>query len=116
MAPPEKTIFQKIMDREIPARIEYEDDRCMVIHDIDAKAPVHLLIVPRKLIRNVAGASDEDTEILGHLIQVARRMAARLNLESGFRLVANTGPDGGESVPHLHVHLLGGRRLKWPPG
>ena len=113
---PDKTIFQKIIDREIPATIEHEDRRCIVIHDIDPKAPVHLLIIPKKLIRNVAAATEDDTETLGHLVQIARQVATKLNLEGGFRLVINTGRDGGEAVPHLHVHLLAGRRLKWPPG
>ena len=113
---PEKTIFSRIIDREIPARIEYEDDFCIVIHDINAQAPVHLLIIPKKVITNVSTATADETATLGHLIQVAREMASTLGLERGFRLVINTGSDGGETVPHLHVHLLAGRKLGWPPG
>jgi histidine triad (HIT) family protein len=113
---PEKTIFSRIIDREIPAKIEYEDDLCIVIHDIDAQAPVHLLIIPKKVITNVSASTADDTEILGHLYQAARRVAAKLNLDGGFRLVINTGPDAGEAVPHLHMHLLAGRKLGWPPG
>ena len=112
----EKTLFEKIIAREIPANIEYEDEICIVIHDIDPKAPVHLLIIPKKPIPNVTGASDDDGETLGHLIQVAGKVASDLDLERGFRLVINTGPDGGEAVPHLHVHMLAGRKLGWPPG
>lgn len=113
---PEKTLFEKIIDREIPATIEHEDEICIVIHDIDPKAPVHLLVIPKKPIPNVAGAADDDTEILGHLLQVARKVAAKLKLKNGFRIVANSGPDALESVPHLHVHLLAGRKMSWPPG
>ena len=113
---PEKTIFSRIIDREIPAEIEYEDDLCIVIHDIDAQAPVHLLIIPKNAITNVLAATADDTATLGHLIPVARQVASTLDLEGGFRLVINTGPDGGEAVPHLHIHLLAGRKLGWPPG
>ncbi len=113
---PEKTLFQKIIDREIPAKIEYEDETCIVIHDIDPKAPVHLLIIPKKLIPNLGATSDEDTETLGHLLQTARRTAKKMNLENGFRIAINCGPDALESVPHLHVHLLAGRKMTWPPG
>jgi len=113
---PEKTLFEKIIDREIPAKIEHEDDTCIVIHDIDPKAPTHLLVIPKKPIPNVAGAGDDDTYVLGHLLQAARLVAARLNLGAGYRLVANTGPDAGEAVPHLHIHLLAGRKMTWPPG
>ena len=112
----EKTIFSRIIDREIPAEIEYEDDLCIVIHDIDAQAPVHLLIIPKQVITNVSATTADDTATLGHLIQVARQVASTLDLEGGFRLVINTGSDGGEAVPHLHVHLLAGRKLGWPPG
>lgn len=113
---PEKTIFSRIIDREVPAKIEYEDDLCIVIHDINAQAPVHLLIIPKKVITNVSAATADDTATLGHLTQVARKVASTLGLERGFRLVINTGSDGGEAVPHLHVHLLAGRKLGWPPG
>ncbi len=113
---PEKTIFSRIIDREIPAKIEYEDDLCIAIHDINAQAPVHLLIIPKKVITNVSATTGDETATLGHLIQVAGQLASTLGLERGFRLVINTGPDSGEEVPHLHVHLLAGRKLGWPPG
>lgn len=113
---PPKTLFQKIIDREIPARLEYEDDRCIVLHDIDPQAPVHLLIIPKQLIPRVAAATAADEAILGHLLVVAGRMAEKLGLTPGFRLVVNNGPQASESVPHLHVHLLAGRQMTWPPG
>lgn len=112
----EASIFEKIIAREIPAAIEHEDDHCIAIRDIDPKAPVHLLIVPKQRIDRLAEAGDADGELLGHLLLVARRLAVQLSLTDGFRVVINNGPDGGESVPHLHVHLLGGRKLAWPPG
>jgi histidine triad (HIT) family protein len=111
-----KTLFEKIIDREIPAKIAYEDDRCIAIHDIQPQAPVHVLVIPKKLIARVAEAAAEDEALLGHLLLTARSLAKQLNLAAGFRIVINNGPQGGESVPHLHVHLLGGRQLAWPPG
>ena len=111
-----KTIFQKIIDREIPSTIEYEDDQCIAIRDVDPQAPVHCLIIPKKLIARVAESADEDSSLLGHLLLTAKNVAAKLNLDDGFRIVINNGPNGGETVPHLHVHLLGGRSLQWPPG
>lgn len=112
----DKTLFQKIIDREIPARIEHEDDRCIVIRDIQPQAPVHLLIIPKKHIPRTAEAVDTDEPILGHLITTAGVVARKLNLGRGFRLVINNGPDACETVPHLHVHLLAGRQMTWPPG
>lgn len=111
-----KTVFQKIIDREIPAKIEYEDDDCVVLHDIQPQAPVHLLIVPKKLIPRVAEATPDDERVLGHLVLVAGIVAKKLNLAQGFRLVINNGPHASESVPHLHVHLLAKRQMSWPPG
>lgn len=111
-----KTIFQKIIDREIPGKIEYEDEHCVVLHDIQPHAPVHLLIVPKKLIPRVAEATSEDEAILGHLLIVAGIVAKKLNLAQGFRLVINNGPHASESVPHLHVHMLAKRQMGWPPG
>ena len=111
-----KTIFQKIIDREIPATIEHEDEQCIVIRDIDPKAPVHLLIIPKQLIPRIGEAADSDQAVLGHLLLTARNIARKLGLNQGFRLVVNNGPEGGEAVPHLHVHLLAGRQLQWPPG
>jgi histidine triad (HIT) family protein len=111
------TVFSKIIAREIPARIAYEDDRCLAFHDVHPQAPVHLLVVPKKEIPRVAETQASDEALLGHLILVAQTVAQQEGLhESGFRLVINNGPDGGESVPHLHVHVLGGRPMAWPPG
>lgn len=111
-----KTIFQKIIDREIPAKIEHEDDLCIVLHDIQPQAPVHLLIVPKKLIPRVAEAEPVDEFVLGHLLIVAGQVAKKLSLKEGFRIVINNGPHACESVPHLHVHLLAQRQMTWPPG
>ena len=110
------TLFQKIIAREIPANIEHEDEHCIVIHDIQPQAPVHVLIIPKKLIPRVGEADAADQAVLGHLLLTAKAVAAKLDLANGFRLVINNGPDGCESVPHLHVHLLGQRQLQWPPG
>jgi histidine triad (HIT) family protein len=111
-----KTIFQKIIDREIPARIEHEDDHCIVIHDIQPQAPVHLLIIPKKPIARAGDATAADEAILGHLIVTAGVVAKKLGLINGYRLVINNGPDACESVPHLHIHLLARRQMTWPPG
>ncbi len=111
------TVFSKIIAREIPAQIVYEDDLCLAFHDIDAKAPVHILIIPKKEIPRLASAQTGDEPLLGHLLLVARQIAEKEGLQdSGFRIVINNGPHAGESVPHLHVHLLGGRPMAWPPG
>ena len=112
----EVTLFQKIIAREIPASIEYEDEHCIVIHDIDPQAPVHCLIIPKKPIPRIAEAESGDGSVLGHLLLTAAQIAKKLQLAKGFRVVINNGADGGETVPHLHVHLLGGRALQWPPG
>ncbi len=112
----EKTLFEKIMAGEIPGDFVHEDDRCVVLRDIEPQAPVHLLVIPRKPIPRIGEAGEADEALLGHLLLVAAQMAARLELAKGFRIVVNNGPDGGESVPHLHVHVLGGRSLAWPPG
>jgi histidine triad (HIT) family protein len=110
------TLFEKIIAREIPANIEYEDDHCIVIHDIDPQAPVHFLVIPKKVIPRVAEAGVEDQATLGHLLLTAAAIAKKLKLDKGFRITINNGEDGGETVPHLHVHVLGGRSLAWPPG
>lgn len=112
---PDKTLFQKIIDREIPAALEHEDEHCVAIRDIDPQAPHHLLIIPRKPIPRLSEASPEDTLLLGHLLQTAARLGKKHG-PNGFRVIINHGPDGGETVPHLHVHLLAGRPLHWPPG
>jgi histidine triad (HIT) family protein len=106
-----KTLFERIIAREIPARIEHEDEDCIVIHDIHPQAPVHLLIIPKRVIPRVAEARPEDQAVLGHLLLAAGTVARKLNLERGFRLVVNNGPDATESVPHLHVHLLAKRQM-----
>ena len=111
-----KTLFQKIIDREIPAKLAHEDDLCIAIHDINPQAPVHVLVIPKKLIPRVGEATAADQATLGHLLLTAASLAKKLGVaESGYRLVINNGRDGGESVPHLHVHLLGQRPLAWPP-
>ena len=111
-----KTLFQKIIDREIPAKIEHEDELCIVIHDIQPQAPVHVLVIPKEPIPRLAEADDNAGPQLGHLLMIARDVARKLELKNGFRVVINNGPDGCESVPHLHVHLLGQRQMQWPPG
>ncbi len=111
------TLFEKIIAGEIPGDKVYEDDLVYAFRDIDPKAPTHVLIVPRKPLPRVAEAAPEDKELLGHLLLKAAEVAESLGLkESGYRLVINNGRDGGESVPHLHCHILGGRPLTWPPG
>ena len=110
------TLFEKIIAREIPAKIEYEDDQCIVIHDIDPQAPTHILVIPKKVISRVGEAQVGDDTLLGHLLLTAGNIAQSLNLEDGYRIVINNGKNGGEAVPHLHVHVLGGRQLSWPPG
>lgn len=111
-----KTIFKRIIDKEIPASIVYEDDRCLAFRDVAPQAPTHVLVIPRKEIRSLAEATDDDAALLGHLLVTARKLAGELGLANGYRVVVNCGPDGGQSVDHLHVHLLGGRSLGWPPG
>ena len=111
------TIFEKIAAREIPARIVWEDDEAIAFHDVDPKAPVHVLIVPKRVIPRIAEAAEADQLLLGKLLLATRHVAEALDLlTSGYRVVINNGPDAGESVPHLHVHVLGKRRLSWPPG
>ncbi|MDA8743122.1 histidine triad nucleotide-binding protein [Rubripirellula amarantea] len=110
------SIFTRIIDREIPADILYEDDLCLAFRDIAPKAPIHFLVIPKKEIVSLADAGDDDEAILGRCILVASKVAAAEGLEGGYRLVANTRDDGGQEVPHLHFHVLGGRKLTWPPG
>ncbi len=111
-----KTLFEKIIAREIPAAIVYEDDFVLAFRDIKPQAPVHVLIVPKKLVPRVAEASAADQSLLGHLLLKAAEVAKNLDLKNGYRLVINNGVDGGETVPHLHIHILGGRQMEWPPG
>jgi len=110
------TIFAKIIRGEVPARIVHDDDRCLAFHDVAPQAPVHVLVIPKRPIPSLAETTAADAGLLGHLVAVAVELAGRLELTAGYRLVVNCGPDGGQSVDHLHVHLLGGRRLGWPPG
>jgi histidine triad (HIT) family protein len=112
----EKTIFKRIIDREIPARIIHEDDRCLAFHDVNPQAPTHVLVIPKKEIASIAELNEGDAQLAGHLLLVVRDLAEKLGLKGGYRVVANCGPDGGQSVDHLHLHLLGGRALQWPPG
>ncbi len=109
------TIFQKIIDKEIPADIVYEDEEALAFRDIQPQAPTHVLVIPRKPIANVAAMDASDKELLGHLLWVAGEVARQEGLVD-YRLVTNNGEGAGQSVFHLHVHLLGGRTLGWPPG
>ncbi|MEC7985898.1 MAG: histidine triad nucleotide-binding protein [Myxococcota bacterium] len=111
------TIFQKIIDKEIPADIVYEDDHVLAFRDIQPQAPVHILIIPKKAIVNMATATEDDETLLGKLMLTAARIAKELGVaEQGYRLVTNCNEYGGQSVYHLHIHLLAGRQLSWPPG
>jgi len=110
------TLFEKIIAREIPAAIIAEEDTWIAFHDIAPQAPFHALIVPKKPILRIAEAAADDQELLGTLLLAAARVAREQKLENGFRIVINNGPDAGEAVPHLHLHLLGKRKMHWPPG
>lgn len=110
------TIFGEIIRREIPAAIVYEDELALAFRDVNPQAPVHILVIPKEPIVNLAAATEADQALLGHLMLVIQRVAAQEGLENGYRVVANTGSDGGQTVFHLHFHLLGGRSLAWPPG
>ena len=109
-------LFKKIIDRQIPADIVYEDDRCLAFRDINPQAPVHVLIIPRKVIATHSELTASDRELLGHLHLVAAQLARQLGIDDGYRLVINCKEPAGQTVPHLHMHLLGGRSLTWPPG
>lgn len=111
-----ETIFTKIINKEIPADIVYEDDLCLAFHDIQPQAPVHVLLIPKQEIENVASLTEDDKDIAGYLLLKVREVAEILKLDQGYRVVANCGQDGGQTVDHLHIHILGGRSLKWPPG
>jgi histidine triad (HIT) family protein len=113
---PDKTVFKRIIDGEIPARIIYQDELCLAFHDIAPQAPTHVIVIPKKEIRSLAEVADDDKALVGHLLLVIRRLAEQLQLDHGYRVVANCGPDAGQSVDHLHFHLLGGRAMSWPPG
>ena len=111
-----ETIFARIIRGEVPARIVHDDDRCLAFHDVAPQAPVHVLVIPKRPIPSLAETTPDDADLLGHLVLVATQLARSLGLADGYRLVVNCGRDGGQSVDHLHVHLLGGRPLGWPPG
>jgi histidine triad (HIT) family protein len=110
------TIFKKIIDREIPANIAYEDEHCLAFHDVSPQAPIHVLVIPKKEIVSIDAIAPHDAELLGHLWQVIPKLAATLKLDRGYRVVVNSGSEGGQSVDHLHFHILGGRQMAWPPG
>ena len=112
----EPTVFDKIINREIPAEIVYEDEHCLAFKDINPQAPVHILVIPKKPIVSLADIDEQDAPLMGHLLVVLSKIARQVGLESGYRTVLNTGPDGGQEVNHLHFHLLGKRSMKWPPG
>ena len=110
------TIFGKIIRKEIPSDIVYEDDLCLAFKDINPQAPVHVLVIPKKPIPQVSKAEQDDKALLGHLLLTAQTVAKQLNLDDGFRIVINDGPKGGQEVYHIHLHIMGGRQMKWPPG
>lgn len=112
----EPTIFKKIIDGEIPADIVYEDEQCLAFRDINAQAPTHVLVIPRKEIPSLAELTAEDAPLIGHIYTVISKLAKELQLDDGYRVVVNCGRDGGQSVDHLHFHILAGRPLSWPPG
>jgi histidine triad (HIT) family protein len=110
------TIFGKIIRKEIPADIVYEDDLVLAFKDISPQAPVHILVIPKKPLAQISDAESEDHALMGHLLLTAKRVAQQAGLENGYRLVINNGHDGGQTVYHLHLHILGGRQMQWPPG
>jgi histidine triad (HIT) family protein len=110
------TIFEKIINREVPAEILHEDSVCIAIRDLAPQAPTHALVIPKKVISRIEEAQEEDAKIIGHLLLVATKIADAEKLEKGFRIVINNGKHGGETVPHLHIHIMGGRQMNWPPG
>ena len=112
----EKTIFKKIIDGEIPARIVYQDEQCMAFHDVNPQAPTHVLVIPKKEIASINEIADEDGPLMGHLMTVIRNLANQLEINDGYRVVVNCGAQAGQTVDHLHFHLLAGRPLNWPPG
>ncbi len=112
----EKTLFKRIIDREIPAEIVYEDDFCLAFKDVNPQAPVHILVIPKKEIPSIAHLENEDQALAGHLLLTVGKLAKELGLDNGYRTIINTGNEGGQTVDHLHLHLLGGRGMQWPPG
>lgn len=114
--PMPETLFSKIIDRKIPADIVHEDDLCLAFKDINPQAPVHILIIPKKPVPKLADATDADRELLGHLLITANKIARQQGIGDAYRLIVNNGAGAGQSVFHLHVHILGGRSFTWPPG
>ena len=112
----ENTIFQRIINKEIPTKIIFEDDQCLAFHDIAAQMPTHVLVIPNRPIESIATIADDDADLVAHIWLVIRDLAKQLKLDGGYRVVVNCGRDGGQSVDHLHFHLLGGRQMTWPPG
>jgi histidine triad (HIT) family protein len=110
------TIFQRIINREIPADIVYEDDQCLAFRDVSPQAPTHVVVIPKREIASIDALSDADADLVAHMWIVIRDLARKLGLGGGYRVVVNNGPEAGQSVDHLHFHLLGGRQLRWPPG
>jgi histidine triad (HIT) family protein len=110
------TIFGKIIRREIPADIVYEDELALAFRDIQPQAPVHILVIPKQPIAKLSDAESQDHRLMGHLLLTAKRVADQAGLTNGYRVVINTGADGGQTVDHLHLHILGGRSMQWPPG
>ena len=110
------SIFTKIKNKEIPGNVIYEDDKCFALEDINPQAPVHILIIPHKEIAKISDSTPEDKELLGHLLLVSKTIAQKYKLENNYRLIINNGAGAGQSVFHIHVHLMGGRSLDWPPG
>ncbi|MEC8556720.1 MAG: histidine triad nucleotide-binding protein [Planctomycetota bacterium] len=112
-----ETIFSKIIRKEIPANVVHEDEHCLAFHDVSPQAPTHVLVIPKKTIENIEDIAPEDAELVGHLWLTIQKVARQLGLaEDGYRVVVNCGRNGGQSVDHLHYHILGGRALSWPPG
>ena len=113
----DKTIFEQIRDREINSVFLYEDDQIFAIHDVNPVAPIHVLIIPKKKIETINDINDDDKELIGHMFLTAKKIAFELGIkDDGYRVVFNTNKDGGQSVYHIHLHLLGGRQMVWPPG
>jgi histidine triad (HIT) family protein len=116
MSDPSETIFSKIIRKEIPADIVYEDNLAIAFRDVNPQAPVHILVIPKQPIARLSDAESQDHALMGHLLLTAKRVAEQVGLTNGYRIVINTGPDGGQTVYHLHLHILGGRQMHWPPG
>jgi histidine triad (HIT) family protein len=116
MSETRETIFSKIIRREVPAEIVYEDDLALAFKDVRPQAPVHILVIPKQPIAQLSDAESKDHALMGHLLLTAKRVAEKVGLTNGYRIVINNGEDGGQTVYHLHLHILGGRHMKWPPG